>query len=120
MGNLKIENFTKVKGYRNFIQGAHKVLINTLSDFFSAEVDINFEPLNGIKKVQGNIIRDNIFRNVYVLDKNTILLICSIHVEDIVYVLGIILAATNLGDRKSRRIFNIVAAYDMCCWSICI
>lgn len=109
MGNLKIENFTKVKGYRNFIQGAHKVLINTLSDFFSAEVDINFEPLNGFKKVQGNIIRDNIFRNVYVLDKNTILLICSIHVEDIVYVLGIILAAKNIGDRKSSRIFNIVA-----------
>ena len=109
MANYVVENFTKVKVYRNFIQGSHKVLINTLSEFFSADVELNFEPLNGLKNVQGDVIREDLPRNVHILDKNTVLLVPSLQKEKQVYVLGIILTSKNIGDRESLKIFNVVA-----------
>ena len=51
--------FSKIKGYHNFIQWSHLVLVHTLEEFFSAEVKLEFNPIaqfkrNGICDIENN------------------------------------------------------------------
>ena len=107
---MGIFEFSKIKGYLNFIKGSHLILIHTLVDFFSAEVKLEFNPIRKFKNVGECDIEGNINRNVYIISKDSILLLCKVQHEDNYFVLGISLKAKKIGETNNGKIYNIVAS----------
>ena len=107
---MGIFEFSKIKGYLNFIKGSHLILIHTLEDFFSAEVKLEFNPIRKFKNVGECDVEGNINRNVYIISKDSILLLCKVQHEDNYFVLGISLKAKKIGETNDGKIYNIVAS----------
>ena len=107
---MGIFEFSKIKGYLNFIKGSHLILIHTLEDFFSAEVKLEFNPIRRFGNTGECDIEGNINRNVYIISKDSILLLCKVLYEDNYFVLSISLKAKKIGDTDDGKIYNIVAS----------
>lgn len=106
---MKLLEFSKIKGYHNFIQWSHLILIHTLEEFFSAEVKLEFNPIAQFKRNGICDIESNVNRNVYIVPQDSTILVCNIKKEDCCYMLGITLKAKKIGEVKNGKIYNIVA-----------
>lgn len=106
---MEYRNFSNIKGYKNFIQGGHLLLIQTLGNFFSADVRLHFEPLRELKPDYDIDILTCIERNVYILTDNKVLLISHLTDDDNSYLLGIVIEGCGIGEFKGKKIFRFVA-----------
>lgn len=101
--------FSKIKGYHNFIQWSHLVLVHTLEEFFSAEVKLEFNPIAQFKRNGICDIENNPYRNVYIVPSDSVILVCNVKSADSCYMLGISLTAKKIGETNNGKIYNIVA-----------
>lgn len=101
-----MKDFYDIAGYENFVRESHKLMIDTLGEFFSAEVRLHFKPLSESQYYNVDI-RVNPRRNVYHIDQNNVLLVCYVTNEADVYYLGILITAGHIGELK--KIFNVTA-----------
>lgn len=98
-----MQNFLTIPGYKRYLQDANKVLINTLSDFFSANIRLQFRPFKELL-YYGVDIEKNPKRDVYVLGDNSVLIVCRIKFKEEVYYLGIVITANQISGLE--RIFQ--------------
>lgn len=103
-------NFREIKGYKEFVMGAHMLFARTLGNFFSASVRWHFEPFRELKQVYNINIADCIERNVYILSSELVLLISHVNVNDNSYILGVVLEGKGIGEFKGKKIFTYVAS----------
>lgn len=102
-----MKDFFDIRGYDSFVLEAHKLLIDTLSEFFSAsEVRLHFKPTTELAYYDVDISKDP-GRNVYHVDDNTVLLVCHAQLDGEFYYLGIKLIGNHLGEL--RKVFNLTA-----------
>lgn len=106
---MEFKNFKRIKGFIEFNQGCAKVLKDTLSEFFSATVNIIDKPLIWLKEYKINI-EDNPNRNVYILKQNKVVLLSSVEFDNKRYYLGIEITAKNIATISVKKLFNITAA----------
>lgn len=106
-------DFLEIPGCRRYIEYANKLLISTLSGLFSAKVRVQFRPFSELL-YYGIDISQNPKRDLYVVNNNTVLLICRVpfngdlsFYED-VYYLAIVISANQIGGLN--RIFQATAS----------
>ncbi len=112
-----MHDFYDIRGYENFKREAHKLLINTLSDFFGVEVRLHFKPLSEFH-YYGIDITQEAERMVYPVDANTVLIVCNAVCDGERYYLGIKFIANHIGEET--KIFNITAKAINACLNQCV
>lgn len=112
-----MKDFYDIKGYENFKREAHNLLINTLSEFFSAEVRLHFKPITELHYygVDVNLAPK---RDVYHIDQNTVILVSHAQCDAELYLLGIKIVSSHLADLK--KIFNMTARAISGCLNQCV
>lgn len=114
MSKLKVYmnylNFREIKGYKEFIMGAHMLFTRTLGNFFSVDVKWHFEPLREVNSLYGVDLKSCIERNVYILNPDIVLLISHVNVRDNSYLLGVVVEGKGIGEYRGKKIFTIVAS----------
>lgn len=112
-----MHDFYDINGYNNFKREAHKLLIETLSDFFAVEVRLHFKPLSELHYYGIDITQDP-GRTVYPVDSNTVLIVCNAISEGERYYLGIKFIANHIGEET--KIFNVTAKSINACLNQCV
>ena len=112
-----MKDFYDIRGYENFKREAHMLLMDTLSEFFSAEVRLHFKPTTELC-YYGIDITAKPERNVYIVDTNNVLLVSHAFYNGCFYYLGIKISANNIGDLK--KIFNLTARAVSGCLNQCV
>lgn len=110
-------DFYDIPGYVNFIREAHKLLIDTLSEFFSVEVRLHFKPTTELQYYGIDITEDS-ERTVYPVDQNTVLIVSHATYNDEAYYLGIKFIANHIGEET--KIFNVTAKAISACLNQCV
>ena len=102
-------NFDKfLRGYLNFKSGSHLVLIHTLEHLLSANVSLQFKPIDiYINKYNINII-ENVHRSVYIFGEK-ILLVTYATVNDNMFLLGITVESPMIEFYENYDLFNKIA-----------
>ena len=95
---------------------AHKLLVETLSDFFAAEVRLHFKPLSELHHYGVDIELDP-ERTVYPIDSNNVLVVCNAVSEGERYYLGIKFTENQIGEET--KIFNVTAKAINACLRYC-
>ena len=112
-----MNDFYDIRGYENFIREAHKLMIDTLSEFFSAEVRLHFKPTTELNYYHVDITQDP-ERTVYPVDQNTVLIISHAQYENESYYLGIKFVANHIGEMT--KVFNDTASAISACLNQCV
>lgn len=105
---MNFKNFDKIRDFRVFYQGPYRMLRDTLSRFISATVGVIPKPINEFKNKYNIDITENYHRNVYVIDNHSILLVCTVDFENVLYFLGISIQGRNLEAKEGVRIYNVL------------
>lgn len=112
-----MHDFYDIRGYENFKREAHKLLISTLSEFFSVEVRLHFKPLTELHYYGVDITQDP-GRMVYPIDANTVVMVCNAVNDGERYYLGIKLVANHIGEET--KIFNVTTKAINACLNQCV
>lgn len=104
-------NFRRIKDYLNFMQGAQKLLIRTIENFFSASVKLHFEPLRELMPAYGIDISLCWERYVYIVSDDRVLIVPRVCDESgNIYHLAILIEGEDIGCYRQRSIFHHLAA----------
>lgn len=91
---MEYKNFRFIHGYENFMRGCQTLLIHTLENFFSAKVRLHFEPLREILPRYGIDILNCVERKVYGIDKDNVMIVSHVNIDDFSYLLAIVFNLT--------------------------
>lgn len=112
-----MNDFYDIRGYEYFKREAHKLLIETLSDFFGVEVRLHFKPLSELQHYGIDITQDP-GRTVYPVDSNTVIVLCNAVSDGERYYLGIKFTANHIGEET--KIFNVTSKAINACLNQCV
>ena len=112
-----MNDFYDIRGYEYFKREAHKLLIETLSDFFGVEVRMHFKPLSELQHYGIDITQDP-GRTVYPVDSNTVIVLCNAVSDGERYYLGIKFTANHIGEET--KIFNVTSKAINACLNQCV
>lgn len=107
---MEYKNFRSIHGYENFMRGSQTLLIHTLENFFSAKVRLHFEPLREILPMYGIDILNCVERKVYDIDKNSVMIVSHVNIDDISYLLAIVINFKNISSFTKKKIFEVLAS----------
>lgn len=110
---MDLKNVKDIKGFIEFNHGCDKVLKDTLKEFFSSDVYIIDSPLVRLKEHSIDVA-DKPKRNLYILDNDTVFLLCYVEDDNVRYYLGIEICAKNIStfsnpQNLNPRLFHITA-----------
>lgn len=109
MEKFTFYNFNRIKGYRNFIKGAHLALKHALEVFLSVKVRLQPDPIDVYRELFQIDIVDNPNHSVYILKRGSILLISYARIENCFFMLGMKLDSPLLHYFKEYALLNKIA-----------
>lgn len=103
-------NFRDIRSYANFMQGAQKLLIQTIESFFSANVRLHFEPLRELPVNYGVDILSCPRRYVYILNDDRVLIVPRLRdMNGDMYYLAIAIEGYAIGCYNERNVYDKLA-----------
>lgn len=103
-------NFRDIRSYANFMQGAQKLLIQTIENFFSAKVRLHFEPLRELPIHYGIDIVNCPRRYVYILNDDRVLIVPRLSDKNgETFYLAVAIEGYAIGRYNSRNVFDKLA-----------
>lgn len=102
------KNMKEIKGYDNFSNGPHLVLIHTLSNLLSADVRLQFDPIKRYKELFDLDILITPKRTSYRQDdQNRVFIISYANTNNVIYLLGITLSSPILKYYNNKLFHHI-------------
>ena len=104
-------NLRDIRSNANFMQGAQKLLIQTIESFFSANVRLHFEPMRELPVNYGVDILSCPRRYVYILNDDRVLIVPRLRdMNGDMYYLAIAIDGYAIGCYNKRNVYDKLAS----------